>query len=178
MCDDIQKAVLVGRAYGVDPFLRDAESHEFDLAEIVEGLRPWDWCNSCRDVGAHRGCRRRPPLLDTLSYLDQLHGASCGMSLDPSALSPLVRLVMVIDVDQKQAGSRFVNNQPDIRTHAQGPEVGVLGSVYLVKLHARRGRVQLKIEGRHLHGLLLMCRQAGERIRKCVRDSKFHRKMP
>jgi hypothetical protein len=65
-----------------------------------------------------------------------------------------------------------MNDQADVPAHAKGPEVSVLGLVELVKLHPRGGRVHLKIEGRGLHGLLLIAGQPRQAIGEGVGDAE------
>ena len=60
----------------------------------------------------------RGDLLDALTHLDDLRGASLGMPLDPPALSPPVSVVVVRDVTEQHAGGRLVDDDAQVSVHA------------------------------------------------------------
>src|ERR1035438_448514 len=47
-----------------------------------------------------------------------------------------------------------------------------------MQLQAGMSRVQLEIEGRRFHSLLLLASELREAVSECVRDSEFHRLRP
>ena len=124
--------------------------------------------------GSAGWCRTRSPSI-ALANLDELHRARRRVALDFAALGPFVGVVVMIDVDEQKTRSRFVDDQADVGVDAHRPEIRVLGAIELMELHARRCRVELKVERRRLHSLLLLRRQARERIGECVGDAEFHR---
>jgi hypothetical protein len=67
-----------------------------------------------------------------------------------------------------------VDDQPDVAVDAHRPEVLVLRPVQLVELHPRVGGVELEVEGRGLHGLLLFAGQLGEAVGEGVGDAELH----
>ena len=136
------------------------------------------------DIGKQSRLRRRRALLlhvlrdDNLTHrladFHKLRRASLRVGFQPPPLRPLVGFVVVIDVAQQEAAPRPVNDQPDIQAHPHRPEVGIFGLVELVELEPRLRRVQLEIEGRRLHRLLLIAGKLGEAVRKRIRNPEFH----
>jgi hypothetical protein len=63
------------------------------------------------------------------------------MGLQLAALGPLIGFVVMIDVTEQQAAIGAMDNQTDISTNADRPEVRVPCSAQLVKLHARARRI-------------------------------------
>ena len=74
---------------------------------------------------------------------------SCGrMPFQPPSFGPLIGGVVMIDVAEEEAGSGPVDDQPDVATDPNGPEVLVLRPVDLVQLQPRMRRVHLQVERR------------------------------
>jgi hypothetical protein len=55
------------------------------------------------------------------------------VAFDLTALGPFVGIVMVIDINQQDAGRRAVDDDPDVCIYAHRPKVRVLGVVQLVE---------------------------------------------
>src|SRR5665213_18869 len=142
-----------------------------------------------RQAGEQRRLRRRPPgdrhprrldvsgdddLLYRLPNFDELRRAGFRMRFELPPLPPLVGAVVVTDIAKQQAGLSPVNDQPDVCIYPDRPEPPIFGLVQLVELQTRMRRIQLKIEGRSLYGLLLLTRQSGEAAGERVCDAKFH----
>jgi len=106
--------------------------------------------------------------------LDELRRSCPGMPLQSPALGPLVRRVVMIDVAEQEAGSGPMDNQSDVATDPNGPEVLVLRPVDLVQLQARMRRVHLQVERRGLHHLLLVAGQLRETVGEGVGDAELH----
>ena len=117
-------------------------------------------------------------LLHGLPNLDQLRGAGLRMRLQLAPLRPVIRLVVVVDVAEQEAGSALVNDQPDVAAHPHRPEVLVLGFVDLVEAHAGIGRVELQVESRRLDGFLLVAGQAAKTVGEGVGDAEVHNFKP
>ena len=58
--------------------------------------------------------------------------------VQPPSFGPLIGGVVMIDVAEQEAGSCPVDDQPDVATDPNGPEVLILRPVDLVQLQARR----------------------------------------
>src|SRR5205085_2553360 len=86
----------------------------------------------------------------------------------------LIRLVVMIDVTQQQASSGLVNDQTNVSTHADGPEIRVFRFCKFVKLQTRMTWIQLEIKCRSLDGFLLLACDPGEAVGERIRNSKFH----
>jgi hypothetical protein len=67
-----------------------------------------------------------------------------------------------------------MDDQSDITTNADGPEVQVPCGTQLVKLHARARWIQLQIERRRLDGLLFIASQPREAVGESVCDAELH----
>ena len=150
MTGDIEDAVLV---CGVDvekPLYGDSIAQQLVVRQTGEGkvLR-------LRFL-RYRNIYGNGYLLDGLSYLDKLSGASPWMGLQLPALGPPIGVVVVVDVAQHEAVLRLVDNDPDVSADPDRPEVSVTRTFYFVKLQARTEWVHLKIEGCSLDGLLLV----------------------
>ncbi len=78
------------------------------------------------------GARVRRASLFGESYDEEL-------SLDPAHV-PL-GVVMVVNIDQRQAGSSTIDNQVNVRIHPHLPEVRIFSGIQLVERQTRRGRV-------------------------------------
>ncbi|HLG79472.1 MAG TPA: hypothetical protein VKY22_00530 [Bradyrhizobium sp.] len=173
MGDDIEQRVLIGSPHIIDPFLRHAEGHQLEFAQVLE--QPWlDERGSGRSHRLFRLRARRYNLLDPLANLDELHRARRRVALDLAPFGPFVGVVVMVHIGKKQARGGLVHDQADIGVDAHRPEIRVPGAVDLVELHARRRRIELKVERRRLHGLLLLRCQARERIREGIGDPEFH----
>src|SRR5690606_18900675 len=96
------------------------------------------------------------------------------MPFDLAPFGPFVGVVMMIDVDEQQAGLRAVDDQPDVGVHSDRPEIRILSAVQLVEGKSRRGGVELQIEGGGFRRLLLLRRQAREALGEGVGDPEFH----
>ena len=96
------------------------------------------------------------------------------MPFQSPSFGPLVRRVVMIDVEEQEAGSGPVDDQPDVATDPNGPEVLVLRPVDLVQLQARMRRIHLEVERRGLHRLLLVAGQLREAVGEGVGDSELH----
>src|SRR5260370_14401171 len=117
---------------------------------------------------------RHDDLLHALANLHELRRTGLRVRLQLAPLGPGVRLVVVIDVAQQQAVLGAVHDEPQIEVHPHRPKVLVLGLVQLVKAKARLIGIELQIEGRGLHGLLLVAAQAREAVGEGVRDAELH----
>src|SRR5437016_13287726 len=90
------------------------------------------------------------------------------------ALRPLISLVMMTDVAEQETIRGLVDNQPDIFTHAYRREVRIPRLVEFMELQAWMCWIELQVKRRCLDCLLLLPRQPGKTIGKCVRNSEFH----
>ena len=97
------------------------------------------------------------------------------MAFDLASLGPVVGGVVVIDVTEEQAVVGLVDDDADVARDADGPEVPVARALEPVELHARTGRIQLQVEGRRLHGLLLVTGQTSEAGGEGVGEEEGHR---
>jgi len=68
-----------------------------------------------------------------------------------------------------------MDDQPNIFAGANRPEIRIARPVKAMKAQTRARRVQLQIEGRRLHRLLLRPVQPGEAGGECVGDTEFQR---
>ena len=100
------------------------------------------------------------------------------MHLDLSALSPCVRVFVVIHVAEQKVPVPLVNDQADIVSGPDGPEILVLRPLHLVELDARMGGVELKIEAGRLDDLLLLSGQARKAVGECVGYPELHGATP
>ena len=78
------------------------------------------------------------------------------------------------DVAKQQAGLSPMNDQSNVAAHPNRPESPILRPLEFVELQAGMRRVQLEIECRCLHGLLLTAGKLGQAIGKRVRNTEFH----
>ena len=174
--DDVEQCVLGGRPDVIHPFLGHAKGHQFELAQIVEkadrGL-----CDRRRCSGHLFGLEDFH-LFNPLAHLDKLHGARGRVAFNLAAFGPFVGVVVVIDIDQQDAGGRAMDDDPDVSIHPHRPEIRVLCSVQLVEGQAVRGRVQLQVESGGLRSLLLLRRQAAKAVGEGVGDAELHRRQP
>ena len=99
---------------------------------------------------------------------DGLAGAGRARDARRTAVSPFD------DVAEQEAGSGPVDDQPDVATDANGPEVLVLRPVDLVQLQPRMRRVHLQVERRGLDGPLLVTGQLGQAVGERVGDAELH----
>ena len=65
------------------------------------------------------------------------------MPFQSPSFGPLIRGVVMIDVAEQQAGGGAVDDQPDVATDPNGPEVLVLRPVDLLQLQAQMRWVPL-----------------------------------
>jgi hypothetical protein len=65
-----------------------------------------------------------------------------------SAHTPVIRLVVVIDVAEKDAALTSMNDKPNIRRYPHGPEVLIPRLIELMKTHAGIGRINLQVKRR------------------------------
>ena len=80
----------------------------------------------------------------------------------------------MIDVAEQKAALSLVDDQPNVTSGTNRPEVLVLGLVDLVQLHPGVDRIKLQVEGGRLGGLLLVAAQAGETVCEGVCDAEVH----
>ena len=165
--DDVEQRVLGSRPDVVHPFLGNAKGHKFEFAQVVEQASG-RFGGRCR--GDHLPRLEDLYLFDPFANLDQLHGAGGRVAFDLAAFGPFVGVVVVIDIDQQDAGRRAMDDYSDVCVHPYRPEVRVFGAVKLVERQPVRGRVELQVEGRGLDGLLLLRGQAPETIGEGVGD--------
>ena len=169
-----EKCFLAGRANIVNPLGRHAIPQQVVVGKLrKERSRLLSLFGRLRlQIGGSRY------FLHRFANLDQLRRACLGMGFEFPALGPGVGSVVVIDVAQKQTGLRLVDDQSNVAPGANGPEVLVLCLIELVEFHPGSGRVELQVEGRGLHGLLLVAGQSGKAIGKGVCDEEFHYATP
>ena len=117
---------------------------------------------------------RNGDFLHALANFNQLRCAGLRMRFQTPAFCPLVRLIVVVDVAEQQAGPGAVDNDAKVAADANGPEVRVFRFVQFVELQAGMRGIQLQIERGHLRRLLFFRGQASQAVRKCVRNSEFH----
>jgi hypothetical protein len=55
------------------------------------------------------------------------------VAFDLPALRPFVGRVVMIGIDEKETGFGAMDDDPDVCIHPDGPKIGVLRSVKLVK---------------------------------------------
>ena len=89
-------------------------------------------------------------LLDGLTYLHELRGASARMCLQFTALRPLVLVLVVVDVAHRHIVARLVNDDADVLIYASRAEVAVSGPLDPVHPQPGTCRIGLQIE----HGRL------------------------
>ena len=80
---------------------------------------------------------------------------------------------MVGNVAKQKARLRLVNDDSNVSTDTDRPEVPISRSVELMKLHPQIRRVQLQIASRRFDGPFLIARQFCKAIRECVDDSEL-----
>ena len=68
----------------------------------------------------------------------------------------------------------LVNDQPDVATYPNRPEILVPCFGELVEAHARIGRVELEVEGRGLDGFLFLTSQPSETVGKGIGNAEVH----
>ena len=96
------------------------------------------------------------------------------MPFQPPSFRPLICVVVMIDVAEEEAGGCPVDDQPDVATDPNGPEVLVFRPIDLVQLQPRMRRVHLQVERRRLDRLLLVAGQLGEAVGEGVGDAELH----
>ena len=137
-----EEAVLVGGADVRQPVGRDAAGEEGGVVPGVE---------EAGGGGRRRG--RGTRFLDELADLDDLGGAGGRVGLDAAAGGPGVGVVVVADVGEEEVRAALVDDDAEVVVDPDGPEVGVAGGVDAVELQARRGGVELEVDGGHLDRL-------------------------
>ena len=80
----------------------------------------------------------------------------------------------MINIAEKEAVFRLVNDQTNVAAHPGLPKVLVLRSVDPMKGHSRIDRIQLKVECRCLGDLLLIASKSSEAIGESICDEEFH----
>jgi hypothetical protein len=96
------------------------------------------------------------------------------MRLQLPPLGPVIGLVVVVDVAEKEACIAFMNDQPNIAARPHRPEVLVSRFIELVEAHAGVGGVDLQVESGRFDGFLLLAGQASEAISESVGDTEVH----
>jgi hypothetical protein len=168
---DDQQAVFVRLTHVIQPLGGNTVAEQFiiRLAGEQPGLRRR---GSQRQFRLH--VNRDDHFLDRLADFHELRRAGLWMRLQLAPLRPVVGLVVVVHVAKEQASLRLVDDQPDVAAGANGPEPLVLRLVELVKSQAGTRWVRLQVEGRCLHGLLLVSAQTREAFGESVGYSKIH----
>jgi len=82
--------------------------------------------------------------------------------LELASFGPVVGLVVVIHIAQKEATLRAMHDESDVGVDTHRPEVPVARLVELVELQPGMSRIELKIESGGFDGLLLVAGQPGE----------------
>lgn len=124
--------------------------------------------------GDERNDGRWGDFLDAFTYFDDLHGAGGRMGFDAPPLGPGIGLVVMVDIGEEQARCSLVDNDAQVATDADRPEIWVLRTVNAVKLQPGPGGIELKIEGARLNRLLFLRGQLRERVRESVGDAEVH----
>ena len=168
MLGQIEQAALRGAQCVMEPFLGNPVPQQGLGIDIGEQGRLLGHRHLRRDGDRH--------LLNPFPDLDQLGRAGPRVGLDLSALGPLVGVVVVADMDQKQAGRGPVDDQPDVPVHPHRPEVRVPGPVELVEAQPGRGGIGLEIEHGDLHRLLLLVGQAVQARVEGISGAEFHKR--
>ena len=179
MIGEVEQRVLGRGPHVVQPLDRHAVTQQIVVRRA--GEERWPRCRQSvrykalggrRDVHFH--IPRHTNLADRLADFDELRSARCRMPLQSPTLGPLVRRVVMIDVAEQEAGSGPMDDQPDVATDPNGPEVLVLRPVDLVQLQPRMRRVHLQVERRRLDGPLLVTGQLGQAVGEGVGDAELH----
>ena len=179
MIGEVEQRVLRRGPHVVQPLNGHAVAEQIVVRRVGEdrGLRRRR-SGSRGPVGGrgdvHLHIPRHPNLAYRLADLDELRSARRRMPFQPPSFGPLVRRVVMIDVAEQEAGSGPVDDQPDVATDPNGPEVLVLRPVDLVQLQAGMRRVHLQVERRCLHRLLLVAGQLGKAVGEGVGDAELH----
>ena len=172
----LEHRVLRGSLHVGHPLCRDTVAQEVVLGHVLEERPSGGLARRRNGLGLHRhiDIARNRDLAHRLAHLDELSSARLRMALQLAALGPRVGVVVVVDVTQQEARVGLVHDDPDVAAHAHRPEVFVFRPVELVELEPRMSRVHLQVEGRGLHGLLIVVGQLVQAARERVRDPEFH----
>ena len=179
MIGEVEQRVLRRGAHVIQPLDRHAVAEQIVFRRVGEDgcpRRRWSAGHPVlagrRDVHLH--IPWHPNLTHRLTDLDELRSSCRGMSFQPPSFCPLVRGVVMVDVAEQEARRRPVDDQPDVATDPNGPEVLVLRPVDLVQLQPRMRRVHLQVERRGLDRLLLVAGQLREAVGEGVGDAELH----
>ena len=173
---EIEQRVLVRAANVVQPRLGDAVAQQL----VVRGFGEERWLGRGRRSGGgclHDDGARDFDLAHGLTDLDDLGHAGPGMPLDPPPLCPSVRGIVMVDIGEKDARCRPMHDQADVPADPDRPEVPILCPIQLVKRVPGPRRIHLQIEGRGLHGLLLVARQLGEAPGEGISNTELHSRL-
>ncbi len=176
---EVEERVLCRGPHVVQPLDRHAVAEQVVVRRAGEDRGPRRrWSASHGALAGRRDVHLYIPwdlnLTNRLADLDELRSSCRRMPFQPPSFRPLIRGVVMIDVAEQQAGSRAVDDQPDVATDPNGPEVLVLRPVDLVQLQARMRRVHLQVERRGLDRLLLVAGQPGEAVGEGIGDAELH----
>jgi hypothetical protein len=81
----------------------------------------------------------------------------------------------MVYITEQHADGGPMNDQPDIATHPDRPEVLILWLVEPMELHSRILRIQLKIKGCGFYKLLFLAGKFSQAIGKSIGDKEVHR---
>jgi hypothetical protein len=180
MVSERQQGVSGRRSDVGQPFGRHAVAEQLVIGDVCE-----DWGRrreACFGLGPTKvgpygrllHVNRYDDLLHRLADLDQLRGARGWMGLQLAPFRPVVRLIVMGDEAKQQAGIAAMHDQADVAAGPYRPEALVLRLIEPVEAQAGIRRIELQIERRRLHSLLLVAGQASQAIREGVGDPEFH----
>lgn len=169
---EVEETVLSRGLHVRDPILGNADPEQILSPELGENLRR-DRRLRLRLFGLVERQTRRD-LLDALTHFDDLDRARLGMRLDAPALRPRIGFVVVVDIGEQQARLGLVDDDPDVAADPGRPEIRVLRLVDAMQLQTGVGRIDLHVEGRRLHGLLVLSRKPGQRVGERGGDEEIH----
>ena len=168
MAGDVQQAVLIRLAQAVQPLDWNAVAQQL----IIQHSRCWTRLRWYRALRFDEDGDLNLP--DSLLYLDDLHRAGTGMGLHSAAMRPLVGVVVVVDVAQRHAVARLVDDYADVLIHTGGSKAAVPGSLNAVHPESGAHRIGLQIEHCRLDCCLLARAQLREARCKRGGDPELH----
>ena len=129
MIREIENAVFSRAPHTVEPVLGHA---------IVEKLVIGHTSEQRRQVGLRRRVdfnrSMNEDFLDALTDFDDLRCASARVGFDPATLCPFIGVIMVINIANQYACTRFVNDDANITINSNGPKIFILRLINTMKL--------------------------------------------
>ena len=176
---DVEQRILRRRPHVAQPLDRHAVTQQVVVRRTGEDRGPRRlsrarYCGYVRCRHVHVDVPRHLDLTHRLADLHELRRPGRRMPLQPPPLGPLIRRVVMVHVAEQEARRGPVDDQTDVATNADGPEVLVLRPLDLVQFQPRMRRVHLQVERGRLDGLLLVAGQLREAVGEGVGDAELH----